>query len=448
MNLPKEKFTENGYKEKFTENGYNVLLNSNDELAAKMWNNHVKIEEQALNQILQTASMPFVKPYVAVMPDAHFGMGATVGSVVPTVGAVFPASVGVDIGCGMMAVRTNLKLIDFQTDESIFQLRIGKMFSAISAAVPHGRTNDGGPGDRGAWGTVPEDIAKIWEEEFLPFVSNRGINVFTRHPGALSKNAEKQLGTLGTGNHFIEVCAEIDNFDSNLWVVIHSGSRGFGNRIGSYFTKLAGDLAKKWQIKLPNKDLGYLPQGTPEYNDYLAAVTLAQKFAWLNRKIMMDRVLKAIGAIYDPVGGWVEEVTSVAVPPPIIHMHHNYAEVQGNTILTRKGAVDASVGNWVIIPGSMGAKTYIGRGLGNPESFHSCSHGAGRAMSRTQALKTFTVADHEAATDGVYCDKTHGVLDETPGAYKDIDAVMESQRDLVEPVLKIKQLVCVKGLSD
>jgi tRNA-splicing ligase RtcB len=420
-----------------------------------MWNKFVRIEEKAQEQLLQVASMPFVKPYVAAMPDTHWGMGATVGSVIPTVGAVMPAAVGVDIGCGMMAFRTNVSSLAAIT--AVLPNGDGNwlkwVFEAISKAVPHGRTDNGGARDIGSWGDVPADIHEIWEKEFAGRITDelgplRGSweiseSVFTRHPGALSKNAERQLGTLGTGNHFIEVCTEIDNPESHLWVVIHSGSRGFGNRIGTYFTKLAGDLCKKWSINLPNKDLGYLPAGTSEFDDYLTAVQLAQKFAWTNREIMMRRVLDAIGAGINFEAG--PEANPV---PAMIHMHHNYASIQGDTILTRKGAVDASLGKWCIIPGSMGAKTYIARGLGSKDSFNSCSHGAGRAMSRTEALKTFSVADHEKATDGVYCDKTRDVLDETPGAYKDIDAVMESQRDLVEPVLKIKQLVCVKGLSD
>lgn len=421
--------------EKFVKPNYNVMAGIN--CPVKMWNKHVKIEEKALDQLLQITAMPFVKPYVAAMPDTHWGMGATVGSVIPTVGAVMPAAVGVDIGCGMMAVRT-----DFPVN-GVVSSTLKIMFDEISKAVPHGRTNNGGPGDRGAWENIPADIAGAWEKEFMaPYAE-----LTDKHLGALSKNAERHLGTLGTGNHFIEVCQEIVEHyqpQGNLWVVIHSGSRGLGNRIGTYFTKLAGELCKKWRISLPNKDLGYLPQGTPEYDDYLAAVTLAQKFAWANREIMMRRVLDAIGAGINFESG--PEANPV---PAMIHMHHNYAQIiMKETILTRKGAVDASLGNWVIIPGSMGAKTYIARGLGNPQSFCSCSHGAGRAMSRTEALKTFSVEDHQKATEGVYCDKTVGVLDETPAAYKDIDAVMESQRDLVEPVLKIKQLVCVKGLSD
>lgn len=430
-----------------SERNYNTLLDG-EKLIAKLWNKHVTIEDAAIKQIRETASMPFVKPYVAVMPDSHFGMGATVGSVVPTVSAICPASVGVDIGCGMMTVRTNLKpsLNDF--DAITEQAAYRNMFDLISAAVPHGRTDNGGANDRGAWGEIPKDIQEIFGEEISPYIYGEKRGVFDRHSQALSKNAGKQLGTLGTGNHFIEVCREITEHwqpEGNLWVVIHSGSRGFGNRIGTYFTKLSGELCKKWSIALPNKDLGYLPEGTQEYDDYLTALALAQRFSWRNREIMMARVLKAIGA--DESAPYIAHEV-----PSTIHMHHNYMakyHIGGQPVnLTRKGAVDASKGNWVIIPGSMGAKTYIGRGLGNPESFDSCSHGAGRAMSRTQALKQFTLEEHAEATKGVVCDKTRGVLDETPASYKDIDAVMESQRDLVEPVLKLKQLLCVKGISE
>lgn len=427
MSLPNEKMAGKNYNTRNQEPGGLI----------KLWNKHVTIEEAALKQLDECASMPFVKPYIAAMPDCHWGMGATVGSVIPTVGAVMPAAVGVDIGCGMMAVRTNLAAKSAFSEE-----RDKAMFEYISRAVPHGRTDNGGARDIGSWGDIPEDIKTVWIDKF----DFDYAKLMKRHPEAISKNAARQLGTLGTGNHFIEVCTEIDNPDSNLWVVIHSGSRGLGNRIGTYFTKLAGDLCKTWGIQLPNRDLGYLPIGTQEYKDYNDAVTLAQRFAWTNREIMMKRVLDAIGATKD--GGLNPNLKNPYWVPPVIHMHHNYATSTKEGILTRKGAVDASAGKWVIIPGSMGAKTYIARGLGNKESFNSCSHGAGRAMSRTAALKAFTVADHEKATEGVYCDKTHAVLDETPAAYKDIDSVMESQKDLVEPVLKIKQLVCVKGLSD
>ena len=446
MSLPKEKFMQS-----LCRVTYQV-----GHAPVKKWDKFVNIESKALDQLEQTASMPFVKPWVAAMPDTHYGMGATVGSVIPTEGAVMPAAVGVDIGCGMMAVRTNLKVSDLG---GVYGRQGSELFQLISGTIPHGRTNNGGANDIGAWpeDKIPPDIAAIWRREFQPhttgfsseFPSNNEyekLNAFTRHPGAISKNAARHLGTLGTGNHFIEVCKEIREFPGdpgNLWIVIHSGSRGFGNRIGTYFMRLAGDLCKKWLISLPNRDLGYLPEGTQEFDDYLFALSLAQKFAWLNREIMMSRVLKAIDAKVE-----TSEFASDESVPPTIHMHHNYADIRGKRILTRKGAVDASSGKFCIIPGSMGAKTYIAVGLGSKESFDSCSHGAGRAMSRTEALKTFTVEDHERATQGVVCDKTKGVLDETPGAYKDIDAVMESQSDLVRPVLKLKQLVCVKGLSD
>lgn len=449
MSLPNEKMVEKNYNIRVAPSG----------TAIKLWNKHVTIEEAALKQLDEVASMPFVKPYVAAMPDCHWGMGATVGSVIPTVGAVMPAAVGVDIGCGMMAVRTNLKhsIIELGGPDRPYQDWYKFAFEAISKAVPRGRTDNGGSKDIGAWPenelpgditNTPSDIKDIWYREFAAPYDELG----KKHPGAISKNAMRHLGTLGTGNHFIEVCTEIDNPDSNLWVVIHSGSRGLGNRIGTYFTKLAGELCKTWGEKLPNKDLGYLPVGTLEYEDYVSAVTLAQKFAWWNRIIMMQRVLAAIDAEKDSVGSIDAVSLTVRWVPPMIHMHHNYmTQIHYGNLdinLTRKGAVDASDGNWVIIPGSMGAKTYIGRGLGNKESFFSCSHGAGRAMSRTQAVKTFTLEQHAAATTGVYCDKTEAVLDETPAAYKDIDAVMESQKDLVEPVLKLKQLVCIKGLND
>lgn len=450
-----------------SERNYNVIQLSKadgdpiDTVPVKMWNKHVAIEKQAQQQLLEVASMPFVKPYVAAMPDTHWGMGATVGSVIPTQGAVMPAAVGVDIGCGMIAVRTTLRNGDL---DPLRKENLKLFFDEISKAVPHGRTDNGGENDRGAWGRVPDDIHEIWSKEFQPFIDGAVVlpdvprilgTAFVEHPGALSRNGEKQLGTLGTGNHFIEVSTEIDNPNSQIYIVIHSGSRGFGNRIGTYFTRLAGRIAEQYHIKLPNRDLGYLPKDTPEYNSYIELVELAQKFAWRNREIMMSRVLNALGTAEDASNyvseRWVPTSHLLHIPSRI-HMHHNYMAQERHfgqdVLLTRKGAVDASEGKWVIIPGSMGAKTYIALGKGDRDSFHSCSHGAGRAMSRGEAIRTFTVQDHAAATEGVMCDKTTGTLDETPGAYKDIDAVMESQKDLVEPILKIKQLVSVKGISD
>jgi tRNA-splicing ligase RtcB len=371
-----------------------------------------------------------------------------------------PAAVGVDIGCGMIAVRTNLKANDFQrTDFDAVEMGYRSWeawaFAMISASVPHGRSHNGGVGDIGSWNEIPQDIADIWASEFEDQIETS--EVFSVYPGAYSQNAPRQLGTLGTGNHFIEVAVEIDNPESNLWVIIHSGSRGFGNRIGSFFTKLAGELNAKYFVQLPNKDLGYLVEGSEEYDLYLEALALAQKYAWRSREIMMDRVLEALGAeaAKNEEGVETNEFGSswaVKGVPSTIHMHHNYLASERHfgkqVLITRKGAVDAAKDKYVIIPGSMGAKTYIAKGLGNLDSFHSCSHGAGRAMSRGEALRTFSVADHVAATEGVYCDKTEGVLDETPGAYKSIEAVMESQKDLVEPILALKQIISVKGISD
>jgi RNA-splicing ligase RtcB len=364
--------------------------------------------------------------------------------------------------CGMIAVRTNLTLdkepgfaTSARVDHQRRVMSMQYMFEQISKAVPHGRSHNGGVGDIGSWNEIPQDIADIWESEFLDQIE--GSDVFATYPNAYSQNAPRQLGTLGTGNHFIEVAVEIDNPDSNLWVIIHSGSRGFGNKIGSFFTRLAGELNAKYFVQLPNKDLGYLVEGSEEYDLYLEALELAQKYAWRSREIMMDRVLEALGAevaknkegveTTENGSGWV-----VKDVPSTIHMHHNYLSAERHfgkqVLLTRKGAVDASLGKYVIIPGSMGAKTYIARGLGNLDSFHSCSHGAGRAMSRGEALRTFSVADHVAATAGVFCDKTEGTIDETPGAYKNVDDVMRSQSDLVEPILALKQIVSVKGISD
>lgn len=418
----------------------------------KAWNNGVQFEESAVAQLKAVASLPFVIPHVAAMPDCHWGMGATVGSVIPTVGAIIPASVGVDIGCGMIAVRTNIQLSQFAPAQADIEpegpRRLKAMFDAISHAVPHGRTDNGGNGDRGAWHDVPADIQTIWDDQFEFEVNACKRSVFAAHPNALHRRPVNQLGTLGTGNHFIELCTEIDNPDSQLWVVIHSGSRGFGNKIGTYFTNLAKHLCNKYFVQLPDPNLAYLAIGTQEYEDYLGAVALAQKYAWLNREIMMARVLGAIGAQESGPAVFGHDGDGV---PSTIHIHHNYVQPERhfgkNVMLTRKGAVDASEGNWTIIPGSMGAKTYLGVGLGNRDSFHSCSHGAGRAMSRTAARKLCTVEQHAAATEGIVCDKTAETLDETPAAYKDIDRVMESQADLVRPVVALRQLVCVKGLS-
>ncbi len=398
----------------------------------KAWTRGVPVEPAAEQQLRNVAAMPFIHSHVAVMPDVHFGMGATVGSVIPCKGAIIPAAVGVDIGCGMMAVQTSLT--SKQLPDSLSELR-----SEIERAVPHGRTGRGdAANDRGAWGDVPDDIAMIWKSwTFRDGTIQSGFEELAeRHPKIRRSNHVHHLGTLGTGNHFIEIC--LDEAD-RVWVMLHSGSRGVGNRIGSYFIELAKSDMRRYFINLPDEDLSYFPEGTEHFIDYVKAVSWAQNFAHVNRKVMMDRVLAVVARLF----------TGFEVGETAVNCHHNYVAQEkhfgAKVFVTRKGAVSAKLGELGIIPGSMGVRSYIVRGKGNPLSFQSCSHGAGRAMSRTAARERFTVEDHIAATNGVDCRKDEGVLDETPLAYKDIDAVMAAQTDLVDIVHTLKQIVCVKG---
>ena len=391
----------------------------------KAWVNGVELEEEAKKQLLNVASMPFIHSHIAVMPDVHWGMGATVGSVIPTIGAVIPAAVGVDIGCGMMALQTSLPMSALP--DSLKALR-----TAIENAVPHGRTNNGGPGDRGAWHDVPKENQAAWGSLFdLEF----GI-IKTKHPKAASRNTLNHLGTLGTGNHFIEICGDEAG---QVWIVLHSGSRGLGNKFGSYFIELAKEDMRRYFVNLPDMDLSYFPEGTNNYKDYLQAVKFAQAFASANRRLMMDAICRVVQEV---VGEFV-------IVGEVINCHHNYLNWEKhfgkNVIVTRKGAVRAQVGDYGLIPGSMGARSYVVRGKGCRESFNSCSHGAGRRMSRGRAKKSITLADHIRATEGVECRKDSEVLDESPAAYKDIDKVMEAQSDLVEVVHTLKQVLCVKG---
>lgn len=328
--------------------------------------------------------------------------------------------------CGMSAIQTTLNASDLPDS-------LGHIRSAIEKAVPHGRTDNGGKNDRGAWANTPKHHEKVWQD-----LKTGYEKIIAKHPKLDRGNHLNHLGTLGTGNHFIEVC--LDELD-RVWFMLHSGSRGVGNRIGSYFIELAKEDMRRWFINLPDQDLAYLPEGTEHFNDYVEAVHWAQEFAMWNRKLMMENVVNAIRS----VGGLPSFETSLEA----IHCHHNYVAIENhygeNVFVTRKGAVRARLGDMGIIPGSMGARSYIVRGKGNPESFMSSSHGAGRAMSRTEAKKKFTVADHVAATAGIECRKDEDVIDETPAAYKDIDAVMAAQSDLVEVVHTLKQVVCVKG---
>lgn len=416
-----------GKIEETADKNFKTMTVKDGKAPIKMWTKGVLLEEEAAKQLINIAGLPFIHSHVAVMPDVHLGMGATVGSVIPTKGAIIPAAVGVDIGCGMVAIRTTLTANDLPDD-------LSKLRSALEAAVPHGRTNDGRSGDKGAWSSssLPKAVEKNWFT-LLPEYEQ----IIKKYPKLGKGNDSNHLGTLGTGNHFIEVCLDKEN---RVWFMLHSGSRGVGNRIGSFFISLAKEDMQKHHGRLPDMDLAYLNEGTEYFDDYVKAVGWAQNYARLNRKLMMDAVVEAAG--------------KCGLPPfrcdtEVINCHHNYVQKEehfGSTVwVTRKGAVRAGKQDMGIIPGSMGAKSFIVRGKGNPESFESCSHGAGRAMSRTEAKRRFSVEDHIEATKGIECRKDKDVVDETPAAYKDIDAVMAAQSDLVEIVHTLRQVVCVKG---
>ncbi len=403
---------------------YDVIETPNKPI--KAWTRGVLFEDEARAQLRNIAGLPFVHKWVAAMPDVHAGLGATIGSVVPTVGAVIPAAVGVDIGCGMIAVQTTLTASDLPDD-------LAPLRSTIERVVPHGRTHNGARNDRGAWRDPPAEVSEAWAA-LLP----RFEALCAKHPRLAKANHVSHLGTLGTGNHFIEVC--LDESQA-VWCMLHSGSRGVGGRIGSHFIGAAKREMERWFVSLPDRDLAYLPEGSALFDDYVEAVGWAQDFAATNRRLMMQRVIAALKRV---PGLPPFDVTSMAV-----NCHHNYIAREqhyGESCwVTRKGAVRAGEGELGIIPGSMGARSYIVRGKGQPESFCSCSHGAGRAMSRAEARRRFTVEDHARATATVECRKDADVVDETPMAYKDIDAVMAAQADLVDVVHTLKQVVCVKG---
>jgi tRNA-splicing ligase RtcB len=404
---------------------YDVLQGETG-VPVKAWTRGVPVEDSARQQLLNVAQLPFIYRWIAAMPDVHWGMGATVGSVIPTKQAIIPAAVGVDIGCGMMALRTTLDASQLPDD-------LKKIRSAIESAVPHGRTDNGGRNDRGAWKHVPSRQLDVWTD-----LEPRYASIVAKHPKLGRGNDLNHLGTLGTGNHFIEVCLDED---AHVWFLLHSGSRGVGNRIGSYFIELAKQDMRRAGIDLPDKNLAYLPHHTQHFDDYVEAVQWAQDFAMWNRRLMMQAVVDAVRRS--------GELPPFETTEDVVNCHHNYVAVEEHygeeVFVTRKGAVRAQQGDLGIIPGSMGAKSFIVRGKGNPESFNSCSHGAGRTMSRTEAKKRFTLEDHAKATAGVECRKDRDVLDETPAAYKSIEAVMNAQSDLVDVVHTLRQVVCVKG---
>jgi tRNA-splicing ligase RtcB len=382
------------------------------------------IEPEALQQLINVAQLPIVHSHVAAMPDVHAGIGATVGSVIPTKGAIIPAAVGVDIGCGMNAMRLTLRAE--QLPDSLVKVR-----GAIEAAVPVGFEQHDYDKVRGS----------AHARAARPY-ADRLDRIAAKHPGVAKMQRQfdrtwiSQLGSLGGGNHFIELC--LDETGA-VWIMLHSGSRGIGNVLGRYFIAAARKDMERHQVRLPDRDLAYLSEGSTLFDDYVEAVEWAQDYAAANRRRMMQLIVAALEPHLPPFESAGEA----------INCHHNYVAQEEHfgerVFLTRKGAISARTGELGIIPGSMGAKSYIVRGLGNPQSFHSCSHGAGRRMSRTEAKRRFNRFDLAAQTQGVECRKDGGVIDEIPGAYKDIDQVMANQTDLVEALHTLKQVLCVKG---
>ena len=379
-----------------------------------------EVEHSAYEQLLNMSQMPFIHSHIAAMPDVHCGIGATVGSVIPTKGAIIPAAVGVDIGCGMNAIRLNLKA--HQLPDNLRGLR-----SAIEREVPVGFNMH-------KYDAVPDSTVRS--------LSNGLSRIWEKHPKLKNKQKQpyqtwiRQLATLGGGNHFIEICLDEDD---DVWVMLHSGSRGVGNAIGQYFIELARRDMEKVQMNLPDRDLAYFNEGTSHFNDYIEAVGWAQDYAMINRREMMRLVLKVLK----------KRLPNFKVTKEAINCHHNYVSEEHHfgeqVFVTRKGAIRAGEDEYGIIPGSMGAKSFIVRGKGNPSSFCSCSHGAGRMLSRTKAKRLFTEEDLVKQTEGVECNIDKSVIDEIPAAYKDIDQVMANQNDLVDVVHTLKQVICIKG---
>jgi tRNA-splicing ligase RtcB len=382
------------------------------------------LEPTARKQLENVARLPIIHGHVAAMPDVHAGIGATVGSVIPTKGAIIPAAVGVDLGCGVNAVQISLTAKDLPTS-------LGKIRSAIEAAVPVGFDMHGAAKGRGG---RREDKGREMQRSLDAIVA--------KNPKLASMQKDfretwvRQLGTLGGGNHFIEVCLDEDQ---NVWVMLHSGSRGIGNVIGRYFIERARREMERQDASLPDRDLAWLTEGSPVFDEYVEAVHWAQDYAMENRREMMESVLAAIRPQLPPF----------RIVGEAISCHHNYVAREKhfgeNLLVTRKGAIRAGEGELGVIPGSMGARSFIVRGKGNPESMCSCAHGAGRRMSRSEAKRRFSQADVERQTAGIECRKDAGVIDELPEAYKSIDEVMANQSDLVDVVHTLRQVVCVKG---
>jgi len=378
-----------------------------------------EVEASARRQLVNLSQLTIIHHHLAAMPDVHSGIGATVGTVIATDGAVIPAAVGVDIGCGMIAARTSLGA------EQLDDTALRRVYDRISRDVPVGREQHREHATQPAAAPLRPGLERL----------------LARHPRLAKSfprtlNWAQQIGTLGGGNHFIELCLDETN---RVWIMLHSGSRGVGNAIGTYFIALARDDMARQDTRLPDRDLAYLREGARHFDDYVEAVAWAQDYAAANRRSMMDLVLAAARR-HLPAFELTEEA---------VNCHHNYVQRErhyGKDVwVTRKGAIRAGRGELGVIPGSMGAKSYIVRGKGIEDSFESCAHGAGRRMSRSAAQKAFTTRDLAEQTAGVMCRKDSGVLDEIPSAYKDIDNVMRHQSDLVEVVHTLKQVLCVKG---
>ena len=386
----------------------------NGKVPVKIWTKD--IEESAEKQLGMLQQMPFIFKHIAVMPDVHPGIGSTIGSVIPTKGAIIPSTVGVDIGCGMMAVQTNLKTSNLETgdEQELFAIR-----SQIEKAVPVGLEFN------------KENVREDWK-------GWRAIQEIKNLPDRTFNRAARQMGSLGSGNHFIEI---LKDKEDSIWIVIHSGSRGIGNQQATYYIKEAKRFAKQWFINLPDDELAYFPTDTVIFEEYWETVQWLQDYAKMNRLEMMERVLKILQN-YTETGQKLERTVE-------IDCHHNYVELENhygqNVYVTRKGAVRARIGDHIVIPGSMGTPTYIGEGLGERESFESCAHGAGRRMSRKGARALFDLDTLKQETKGVECLKDETLIDETPSAYKDIETVMEEQEDLVKTTHILNQLICVKG---
>jgi len=391
----------------------------------KMWVGDMEVEQSALDQIFNISQLPVLAGHIAIMPDVHMGKGATVGSVIPTRSAIIPAAVGVDIGCGMVAAMTNLTAADLP--DSLLALR-----HQIERDVPVG-FNEHAKGIPSVSGPYADILRKNLTKTMLAWDT---LTMKQKLGRADEKKIGRQIGTLGGGNHFIEICLDTN---SNVWIMLHSGSRGIGNQIGSLAVTVAKEQAAKRGWGLPDADLAWLDEGTPEFDSYIEAMHWAQDYARFNRDTMMNLVLAAVK----------HRIPKMQVVGEVINCHHNFTSLEehfGTEMwITRKGAVSAKEGQMGIIPGSMGAKSFIVRGKGNHDSYCSCSHGAGRKMSRNQAKKLFTSLDLEAQTLGVECRKDADVVDEIPGAYKDIDQVMAAQADLVDIVTTLKQVLCIKG---